>query len=120
MGATENNTTKDGVSHKVVMDLMERYQGKGHCLYVDNYYTSPRFLLDLLSKGTYCAGTTRKGFPKDLMPVESSKMPMGTFRFATTPKLIAVWWRNHCDVFAISTFHSASAGTVMKRPKGCK
>ena len=44
-------------------------------------------------------------------------MPMGTFRFATTPKPIAVWWRNHCDVFAISTIHSASAGTVMKRPK---
>ena len=37
-GATENNTSKDGVSHKVVM---ERYQGKRHCVYVDNYYTSP-------------------------------------------------------------------------------
>ena len=35
VGATENNTIKDRVSHKVVMDLMERYQGKGHCVYVD-------------------------------------------------------------------------------------
>ena len=67
MGATENNTNKDGVSHKVVMDLMEKYQGKGHCVYMDNYCTSPQLLLDLLSKGTYCAGTsepTERGFQK--------------------------------------------------------
>ena len=51
------------------------------------------------------------------MPVDSSKMPMGTFCFATTPKLTAVWWRDRRDVFATSTIHSTSAGTVMKRPK---
>ena len=54
------------------------------------------------------------------MPVDSSKMPMGTFCFVTTPKLTAVWWRDRRDVFAMSTIHSASAGTFMKRPKGCK
>ena len=47
VGATENNTSKDGLSHKVVMNLMERYQGKGHWVYVDNYYTSPQVLLQI-------------------------------------------------------------------------
>lgn len=123
VGAADDSTGKDGVGHRVVMDLMDRYHGKGHCVYVDNNYTSPQLLLDLLSKGTFCAGTiktNRKGFPKDLVPDDSSKMPIGSFRFATTPKLTAVWWRDRRDVFALSTIHSASACTVMKCPKGCK
>ena len=45
---------------------------------------------------------------------------MGISCFVTTPKLTAVWWRDRRDVFAMSTIHSASAGTFMKRPKGCK
>ena len=89
-------------------------------MYVDNYYTSPQLLLDLLSKGTFCAGTiktNRRGFPKELVPDNSSKVPIGSFHFATTPKLTAVWWRDRCDVYALSTIHSASACSVMKRPK---
>ena len=29
-----------GLAYRVVMDLMEPYQGKGHRLFMDNFYTS--------------------------------------------------------------------------------
>ena len=35
--STADLTNKKGVGYRVVMDLMERYQGRGHCLYVDNF-----------------------------------------------------------------------------------
>ena len=51
---------KKGLGYRVVMDLLEQYQGKGHCVYIDNFYTSPNYYLhDLLSRSTYCAGTVK-------------------------------------------------------------
>ena len=57
-GAT-NDVLKHGLGYRVVMDLIEQYQHKGHCLFVDNFYTSPKLLIDLFVKGTYGTGTVR-------------------------------------------------------------
>ena len=58
-GASESTDRRTGLSYRVVMDLMMLYQVKGHCLFIDNFYTSPRLLLDLLTLGTFCTGTVR-------------------------------------------------------------
>lgn len=128
-GATgsENGKTKTtGLGYRVVMDLMERYRMKGHCLFVDNFYTSPQLLNDLLVAGTYCTGTARsnrKDFPKEIVPTKSN-LPSGAFRFAIAKllgnlgKIVAVWWRDQRYVLALSTMHNTSATTVLKRPKG--
>ena len=103
------------------MELVKNYEGKGHCLFIDNYYTSPQLLIDLLEKNKYCTGTirtTRKNLPLDIVP--SGGGDIGTFRFATTNKLTAVWWRDRRGVYAISNMHNTSSTLVMKRPKGCK
>ena len=79
--------------------------------------------MDLLEKGTYCAGTirtNRKDFPKEILPAGSTKMSIGSFRFASTSKLTAVWWLDRRDVYAMSNMHNTSVTVVMKRPKGCK
>ena len=40
---TEIDVTPDiGISGSIVMTLMEKYLGKGHILYVDNWYSSPK------------------------------------------------------------------------------
>ena len=47
------------------MDLIDPFVGKEHSLYIDNFYTSPYLLLDLLQKKVYATGTVRvnrKGF----------------------------------------------------------
>lgn len=121
-GAEEGSSGKMGLGYRVVMALMELYQQKNHCLYIDNFYTSPQLLLDLLDKGIYCTGTVRTnrtGFPVSLIPPTKSMNP-GTYRFATAcgNKLTAVWWRDRRDVFMMSTVHKKSVQYVMKRPKG--
>ena len=89
-GASSKTSKEKGLGHRVVMDLMERYQMKGHCLFVDNFYTSPLLLRDLLLVGTYCTGTvrsTRKHFPGDLIP-SGANIDTGSFRFAVTNCLL--------------------------------
>ena len=124
-GATGNGKSA-GLGYRVVMDLMESYRMKGHCLFIDNFYTSPKLLRDLLLAGTYCTGTiraNRKNFPKEVIPNESN-LPSGTMQFAILKligdlaKMIAVWWRDRRDVLALSTMHNTSVTTVLKRSKG--
>ena len=84
------------------MDLVQMYEGKNHFLYVDNFYTSPALLIELLKKEIYCKGTVRtncKGFLNGLLPPNAS-MP---HRFATssTHNLTAVWWKDRKDVFVM-------------------
>lgn len=118
---TEKSSEK-GVGKRVVMDLMYPYQGKHHLLYVDNFYTSPSLLVDLLGKGIHCTGiirSNRKGFPQGLVPLASTAK-IDSYRFATATKqqLTAVWWKDRRDVFVMSTLHGKAVQTAMKRPKG--
>ena len=115
----EADPVKKGLGYRLVMKLIEQYQGKGHCVFVDNFYTSPQLLLDLLARSTYCVGTVktnRKDFPVQLILEET--MDPGCFRFATAGQLTAVWWRDRRDVYALSTMHNKSVVNVLKRPKG--
>ena len=125
-GAVEGAGKSAGLGYRVVTDLIENNRMKGHCLFIDNFYTSPRLLRDLLRAGTYCTGTVRanrKDFPKEVIPAESN-LPSGSMRFAISKlvgglgKMVAVWWRDRRDVLALSTMHNTSATTVLKRPKG--
>ena len=110
-GVTDGEKTDKNISlgHKVVMQLMGAYQGKGHRLFIDNFYTSPSLLIDLLEKGTYCTGTVhtnRRNFPNALKP--DKKHPMRSFRFVTCrkAKLTAAWRRDRGDVYVMSTMHN--------------
>ena len=118
----KDDPIKKGLGYCVVTDLMEQYQGKGHCVFVDNFYTSPELFIDMLSLGTYCAGTiktSRKDFPVQLIP--NVTMAPGSFHFATVKDdLTAVWWCDRRDVYALSTMHNKSVVTVLKRPKGSR
>ena len=119
----EENSSK-GLAYRVVMDLMEPYQGKGHRLFMDNFYTSIELLDNLLRKGTFATGnirSNRKNFPEGLKVDKKTKknvLEIGNFRFATSKDLIAVLWRDRRDVFLLSSMHSRSVGTALKRPKG--
>ena len=58
--------SENGATYDLVMDLMRNHFDKGHVLYCDNYYTSPRLFMDLWMLGTGATGTVRqcrKGIP---------------------------------------------------------
>ncbi|XP_052351639.1 piggyBac transposable element-derived protein 4-like [Oncorhynchus keta] len=55
-----------GVLGSVVMTMLASHLGKGHTLYVDNWYSSPTLFQHLLSNSTGACGTVRsnrKGMP---------------------------------------------------------
>ena len=56
-----------GVSGAVVLELLEQYLGRGHTLFIDNWYTSPLLAEELLKYDTGICGTVkrnRKHMPK--------------------------------------------------------
>ena len=56
-----------------VSELTRKIQGRGHKLYMDNYFSSPELFKDLAMKQIYCHGTVRpnrNGMPQDLGPRE--------------------------------------------------
>ena len=58
-----------GQAYDVVTNLMTLLLGKGHTVYMDNFYSSPKLFQDLLDKSTLSTGTVRrnrKNFPKNL------------------------------------------------------
>ena len=64
----ENSLTTD----RIPATLMQKYLGKGHHLYIDNYYTSIPLAHYFLQNDTYVPGTireTRKHFPPELKRV---------------------------------------------------
>ena len=118
-GGTDGKKTTN-LGQDVVLKLMKQYRGKGHCLFVDNFYTSPSQLLELLDQGTYCTSTVhinRKGFSKELLT--SKEYPSGTLCYAVckqnsllafgggTEKMCS--WLLQCII---------NPSSVMKHPKG--
>ena len=82
---SDERTKEKGLAYRVVMDLMEPYFHKGYCLFIDNFYTSVKLLIDLFAKGTYCTGTARsnrKYFPAEIIPAKGTQVEPGNFRFA--------------------------------------
>ena len=45
---------------KVILSLLRGFYNKGHCVTLDNFYTSPGIAKELLSLETDCYGTLRK------------------------------------------------------------
>ncbi|KAG8238770.1 hypothetical protein J437_LFUL016609 [Ladona fulva] len=67
----------ENFSAKIVLDLTDPLLGKGHTLYLDNWYTSPRLVDKLVKSKTDCVGTmssNRKEFPQT---VKSAKLKKG-------------------------------------------
>ena len=90
-------------------ELTKKVEGRGHKLYMDNYFSSPDLYDDLATKQIYCCGTVppnRKGMPQDLGP---KKMTMGDLLLRTRGDLTAILWRNKRDVHILTNIHDPTA-----------
>ena len=77
------------VPHRVVLRLLEGLHNRGHCVVMDNYFTSVPLFRELASLGTYATGTARSnriGLPTHLKTA-------GNFRRSPQGHLE---WRMHC------------------------
>jgi len=98
-------------THATVTELMRKIEGRGHKLYMDNFFSSPELFDDLVKKQIYCCGTVRPnriGMPQDLRP-KTTNLKGGGIRVRTRADLTAVLWRDKRDVRILTNIHSAPA-----------
>lgn len=91
----------------VVLNLARNYFGKGHTMFVDNWYTSLDLAEKLVQQDTHLVGTLRKNrrnLPKDVMTMN---LKPGEFSAKENKNGITVMkWKDKRDVCLLSTKHS--------------
>ncbi len=117
--------TGKGLSYDSVVRLLDlSVLGKGYHVYMDNFYTSPGLLLDLLEKKMLACGTIRshvQGFPRTRANELSERAQRGSIRWLREGKLLFVRWMDTKMVSMCSTIHKAYDGsTVSRRVKNPK
>ena len=96
-------------THVTVTELTRKIEGRGHKLYMDNFFSSSELFDDLVKKQIYCCGTVRpnrKGMPQDLR-LKTTKLKRGDIRVRTRADFMAVLWRDKRDVCMLTNIHSA-------------
>lgn len=104
-----------GFSGAVVKKLMDRYLGKDHVLYTDNYYTSPLLSKYLLEHGTGSCGTVRanrRHFPKF-----NTGVPQGTVQRQQADGMLALAWQDKRQVKMLSTVHRGDMVNTAKKDR---
>jgi hypothetical protein len=96
---------------EVAHDLLD----KGHCLYLDNWNTSPKLVATSCTRKIDAVGTmrtNRKDFPDFMKRATLQKrQTVAAFR----KKQMIMKWKNKRNVILISTFHDDSMGNVKTR-----
>ena len=94
---------------KTVIGLLKKGNllGKGHHVYMDNYYSSPDLFWELFSKEAYACGTCRK-MRKNMPKALKVKLPRKVdCVFRRDGPLLALKWREKREVMMLSTVHEA-------------
>ena len=106
-----------GITHAVVVKLVEGLEGRGHHVYMDNFYTSPALFSDLHHLGFGACGTVRsdrRGLPAEL----KGKMKKGEVEsFSLTDFMMALKWMDKRQVNMLSTIHDDSMVTELRRSR---
>jgi len=98
-------------THATVSQLTEKIQGRGHKLYMDNYFSSPDLFNDLATKQIYCCGTVRpnrKGMPQDFGPKRMT-LKRGDLQVRTRGDLTTILWKDKRDVRILTNIHDPPA-----------
>ncbi|XP_049955249.1 piggyBac transposable element-derived protein 4-like [Schistocerca serialis cubense] len=97
--------------------LRSQYFGKGHCIYMDRYYTCPSLLDMLWENKALGVGTVmknRKGLRRIFRTLKLKKK----FVFQTKFHLLSVKWKSERDVVYLSTKHKSTSTSIQVRAKG--
>lgn len=92
-----------GITGDIVAHLLQPYFGKGHVMYVDNWYTSPSLAEFLHDCDTGLCGTVkanRKGMPK-----LDNKLRRGEVQVAHSDEWMALKWEDKRSVRMLTSVH---------------
>lgn len=111
-GTEIDNYEELGISGSIVMTLMKPYLGRGHNLYVDNWYTSPKLFSELHENKTGACGTVksnRSGMPK------FKNVEKGQVEHLHEGSLLAIKWHDKRDVHMLTTINKDGVGPAKKK-----
>ena len=97
-----------GVTHGVVLKLLEGLENRGHHVYMDNSYTSPTLFTSLLQLGFGACGTVRinrRGMPKE---VTAAKLKGDMTSREVQKGTLALKWQDKQPVVMLSTINDNS------------
>ena len=97
-----------GLTHAVVLKLLEGLEHRGHHVYTDNYYSSPDLFTALRDKGFGACGTVRvdrRGMPLEMRhPLAKGEVVTASL----SDSLVALKWMDKQAVLMLSTIHDTS------------
>ena len=106
-----------GMTAAVVLRLVEPVNGRGHHIYMDNYYTSPALFSRLRSLGFGACGTlrlTRRGVPAEA----KARLEKGERRLVPVDEAMnVVQWHDKRLVSVLSTIHDDTPVAVERRSR---
>ncbi len=113
-GANTEMTTFDdlGISGSIVMTLLQPYLGKGHSVFLDNWYSSPKLYNELYNQRTGACGTVKKN--RQNMP-EFDDLEKGEITHLHKDNLLAFKWQDKRDVHMLTTLHEPGFGPTKKK-----
>ena len=79
---------------------MKPYLGKGHTLFVDNWYSSPALFNLLYNNCTNACGTVKKR--QKGMPKINDQLKKGEASFRSSNNLLVIKWMNKKEVYMLS------------------
>ena len=110
-GSGDNRSGEKGLGARVVLGLSEPLAGCHYHIYCDNFFSSPKLFMELLSRDLYACGTVRTnrvGFPNDL---KTNNLSRGEIAVRQSGNLTATIWKDKRVVSVLSTL-SQPADTV--------
>ncbi|KAI4476158.1 hypothetical protein M0804_013821 [Polistes exclamans] len=106
----KDKTATGSAGRNVVFNLLKESQllHKGYCLFIDNWYSSPKLFRELYKMKTNVCGTVRinrKEMPREL---KSHVLQQGEAIIFTTKEMAAIKWKNKKDFVMLTTMHDLS------------
>lgn len=114
---SELSCIEQGLSTRVVLELVKGIESIQHKLYMDNYYTSPHLFLTLYDKNIGACGTirtNRKYYPKDLT-ISPSSVDRGYSDHRCSPPLVAWVWNDRRIINFLPNMHDATGPSTVLR-----
>jgi len=87
-GAANSPSSGLPLAHRVVLELLEEYLGKGYKVYMENFHTSVPLLKELLEKGTWACGTIQKNRKHFSEQLRDTKLKPGEVQLAPEGQLL--------------------------------
>ena len=117
LGKDDSLDSSNGVTHAVVLKLLEGLEGRGHHVYTDNYYTSPTLYEDLRRLGFGACGTVRvncRGMPEEM---KAGLKKWETISKQVDSSMMALKWMDKRPVTMLTTIHDDSFVTKKRRSR---